>query len=91
MGLLTREDLIGLKSAGYTEHELAEITGVATPTLVKLARLGIQPQIPITGVDVADLLAKKAALKAVKAESETVKADEIVEEKVEKPSSKEKK
>ena len=84
MGILTREDLIGLKAAGYTEHELAEITGVATPTLVKLARLGIQPSTPILGVNVAELLAKKAALKAGE-------SDEVIEEKVEKSTSKEKK
>lgn len=63
-----------LKEAGYTEHDIAQLAGVPTPAIVKLARYGMAPQKDIT-IDVAALL--KAKDKAPKEEPKP----EIVEEK----------
>ena len=67
MGLSMRE-CKQLKAAGYSEHDIAQLAGVPTPAIVKLARYGMAPQKEIV-IDVAAML--KAKAKAVEIQPET--------------------
>ena len=65
---LSMQECRQLKAAGYSEHDIAQLAGVPTPAIVKLARYGMAPQKEIV-IDVAAML--KAKAKAVEIQPET--------------------
>ena len=82
---LTMQECRQLKAAGYSEHDIAQLAGVPTPAIVKLARFGMAPQKQIV-IDVAELLKAKDA---VKPEPEAVEIQPETAPTVEEPLKKE--
>lgn len=70
--IVGRAEVLKLKEAGYTYHELAQLANCPTPAVMQLGQYGTQPDRAID-LDVAALLRAKAPIVEPSAEVEVEK------------------